>query len=57
MLVLSRKNGQKVVIQLPDKRLVSVLVNRINGNAVSLAVDAPADIKVLRGELLGRGAA
>ena len=47
MLVLSRKAGEQVVIG----GRVTVTINRVRGNRVSLAIDAPDDVKVLRGEL------
>lgn len=54
MLVLSRKVGERVVI---DGR-VTVVVTRVVGNRVTLGIDAPSDVHVLRGELQGepRGA-
>ena len=56
MLVLSRRHGEKIVITLPDKRQISVLVNRICGDRVSLAIDAPVDVVIRRGELKERAA-
>ncbi len=47
MLVLSRKVGEKLVI---DGR-VTVVVTRVVGNRVTLGIEAPADVHVLRGEL------
>ncbi|MCL6504124.1 MAG: carbon storage regulator [Pirellulales bacterium] len=47
MLVLSRKPGEQIIIG----GRVTVTINRLHGNRVSLAIDAPADVKILRGEL------
>lgn len=47
MLVLSRKMGERIVIG--DD--VTITVSRISGNRVSIGVEAPSDIKVIRGEL------
>lgn len=47
MLVLSRKVGEKIVIG--DD--VTVVVGRVSGNRVSIGIDAPEDVKVIRGEL------
>src|SRR5262245_22631900 len=47
MLVLSRKRGQTLVIG-DDIRVV---VQRINGNRVTLGIEAPAHVHILRGEL------
>jgi carbon storage regulator len=47
MLVLSRKVGEKLVID----GSITVEVVKIQGNRVSLGIVAPADVKILRGEL------
>ena len=47
MLVLSRKEGQKIIL---DNKIV-VEVVRVQGNRVTLGIAAPVDIKILRGEL------
>lgn len=47
MLVLSRKVGEKLVI---DGNII-VEVVRIQGNRITLGLVAPADVKILRGEL------
>jgi carbon storage regulator len=47
MLVLSRKVGERIVVG--DN--VRIVVNRITGNRVSIGIEAPADVKIVRGEL------
>ncbi len=47
MLVLSRKVGEKVVIG--DN--ITVVINRVSGNRISLGIEAPADVRIVRGEL------
>lgn len=47
MLVLSRKEGERVVIG--DN--ITIVVSRISGNRVTLGIEAPRDVKVVRGEL------
>ncbi len=47
MLVLSRKVGEKIVIG--DG--ITVTVQRVAGGRVSLAIEAPRDVRILRGEL------
>ena len=47
MLVLSRKEGEQLVIG--DN--IVLTVNRINGNRVSIGIEAPRDIRIVRGEL------
>jgi carbon storage regulator len=47
MLVLSRKVGDKLVID----GNITVEVVKIQGNRISLGIVAPANVKILRGEL------
>ena len=51
MLVLSRKPGQKILIDLNDGRLITVTVVRIGPNSVRIGIDAPGDMKIIREEL------
>jgi carbon storage regulator len=50
MLVLSRKVGESVVI---DGRVI-VTVEEMRGGRVRLSFEAPADVPVLREELVGQ---
>lgn len=47
MLVLSRKQGEQIRI---GENIV-ITVQRLSGNRVSLGIEAPADCKIMRGEL------
>lgn len=47
MLVLSRKIGQRIVIG--DN--ITIIVNRIAGNRVSIGIEAPEEVHIIRGEL------
>lgn len=47
MLVLSRKSGER--IHIGDN--ITVEVRRVAGNRVTLALHAPRDVRILRGEL------
>lgn len=47
MLVLSRKQGERLVIGND----VVVIVNKVAGNRVTLAIEAPSEVRVVRGEL------
>ena len=47
MLVLSRKVGQSILVG--DH--ISIQVLQVTGGAVRLGIEAPADIRILRGEL------
>ena len=51
MLVLSRKPGERLVV--PHSHLV-VTVLAVEGKAVRLGISAPAEVVVLREELLRR---
>ncbi len=48
MLVLSRKAGEKLVIG--DN--VEITVSKISGNRVTVAIDAPREVAIRRGELV-----
>lgn len=47
MLVLSRKVGQEIVIG----ENVRITITKVSGNRVTLGVEAPEDVRILRGEL------
>ena len=47
MLVLSRKVGQQLVIG--DN--IRITINRVGGSRVTLGIEAPDDVRVVRGEL------
>jgi carbon storage regulator len=47
MLVLSRKSGERICIG--DN--ITIEVRRVAGNRVTLALDAPRNVRILRGEL------
>ena len=49
MLVLSRKVGER--IHVGDNIVLEI--RRIAGNRVTLALEAPRDVRILRGELEG----
>jgi carbon storage regulator len=47
MLVLSRKPGERVIIGSG----ITVTVVEITGNRIRIGIDAPDDVRILRGEL------
>ena len=47
MLVLTRKVGER--IQIGDN--ISVVVTRVSANRVTLGVEAPSEVRIVRGEL------
>ncbi|HEX3654324.1 MAG TPA: carbon storage regulator [Pirellulales bacterium] len=50
MLVLSRKVGEKIVVD--DN--VTIVINRISGQRVSIGIEAPRGMRVVRSELRPR---
>ncbi|HET6879904.1 MAG TPA: carbon storage regulator [Pirellulales bacterium] len=47
MLVLSRKEGEQLVI---DENIV-ITITRLAGHRVSIGIEAPPHVRVMRGEL------
>jgi carbon storage regulator len=47
MLILSRKVGERIVIG----KDITVVVNRVAGDRVTLGLEAPPEVHILRGEL------
>ena len=47
MLVLSRKSGEKIHVGND----VVIEIKRVTGSRVTIAIDAPRDVRILRGEL------
>lgn len=47
MLVLSRKVGESLVIG----GNIRVVVHRVAGNRVTIGIEAPNDVRIIRGEL------
>lgn len=47
MLVLSRKIGEKLIIG--DN--ITVTINRVSGNRITLGIEAPQNVRIVRGEL------
>lgn len=54
MLILTRRVGEKLIIDLGDGRIVEVLPLGIKGNQVKIGIDAPEDIEVHREEIYER---
>jgi carbon storage regulator len=50
MLVLSRKRSERIVLGSD----ICITVVKLEGNHVRLGIDAPADLPVMRAELLER---
>jgi len=48
MLVLSRRDGESIVIGTGDKA-IRVVVHRDGGNRVRIGIDAPREMQIVRG--------
>lgn len=54
MLTLKRREGEELIFQVGAIEF-AVIVNEILASQVSLTIDAPEEVKVLRDELLEDG--
>ncbi|MBC7351920.1 MAG: carbon storage regulator, partial [Thermogutta sp.] len=54
MLILTRKNNERIVIRLADGRHIEVVIARISSRSVKVGVIADRDILILREELQKR---
>jgi len=54
MLILTRRPGETLIIELPTGEQVGVTVLGVKGNQVRIGTQAPADISIVREELLDR---
>lgn len=52
MLVLSRREGQSLTLFHNGVQIAEVEMHRINGNRVTVCIDAPDAVRVVRTELL-----
>lgn len=48
MLVLNRREGEKLVIDGD----ITLIITKIRGNQVMIGIEAPKEVKILRGELI-----
>jgi carbon storage regulator len=54
MLILTRRVGEHLVIQLPDARTIEVTILGVRGNQVRVGTTAPKDITIHRSEIFER---
>ena len=52
MLILTRRVGEFIIIELPTGERIQVAVLDAKGNQVRIGTDAPEDIAIIREELL-----
>jgi len=53
MLVLTRRPGESLILELPTGERITVTVLGIKCNQVRIGTNAPDDIAILREELIG----
>ena len=54
MLILTRRPGETLIIELPTGERITVTVLEVKGNQVRIGTDAPADVSIVREELLDK---
>lgn len=55
MLVLTRREGEKITLELPNgEKIILILLNIVNSKAVRLGIEAPKIVKITRNELFER---
>ena len=50
MLTLRRKIGESILYEMPDGRVIRLVVLGIDGARTVLGIDAPPDVAIRRGE-------
>ncbi len=51
MLVLSRKEGEKIVLKLTNGEIITICLRDLTGSRASVAISAPREVKILRTEI------
>ena len=54
MLILTRHPGETIIIETPAGERIQVVVLGVKGNQVRVGIEAPADVTILREELIDR---
>jgi|GEM_PF-2718500 len=54
MLVLSRKSDESLTLFLPSGDKILIRVKDISGQSLSVCVDAPKDVRIVRTEMMSR---
>ena len=52
MVILNRGPSEAIIIELPTGEIIKVAVLSVKPNKVRIGADAPADIKIVKEELL-----
>ena len=51
MLILSRKEGESIILTLEDDREIEVILLELRGNQAKIGIDADKSINIARDEL------
>ena len=54
MLILSRNQGERIVIEYPDGEKVIIEFQKVRPSSLIIGTEAPDEISVLRHELVAR---
>ena len=54
MLILTRRVGETIIIEMPAGERIEVAVLGVKGSQVRIGTQAPDDIQIMREELLER---
>lgn len=54
MLVLTRKENEKLIITTSSGERIEVIISKIDGNRVRLCLDAPKSVHIIRAEIEGK---
>ena len=52
MLILTRRPGESLILELPTGERIKVTVLEVKGNQIRIGTNAPDDIAIVRVELL-----
>ena len=53
MLVLSRKEGESIVLKTATGETITITLNKYRGAQTIMGIEAPMSVKILRSELIG----
>ena len=54
MLVLSRKDGQRITFTTAGGENITLMIDQIHGKSARISIEAPQTIKILRSEVAAK---
>jgi len=54
MLVLSRKDGQRITFTTAGGEHITLMIDQIHGKSARISIDAPQTVKILRSEVAAK---